>query len=79
MEYSQCILVVFLHGPVGISTGKPRNLEEIKQILQKQETRLHQSAQKYGNLSEAYIAVQAGIAWNLISKGIGGEIFAAFS
>jgi neutral trehalase len=59
-------LAIFLGGPVGISTGIPRNIEEIKQIILKQETSLRQNAQKYGELSEAFIAVQAGIAWNLI-------------
>ncbi|NIM13017.1 MAG: hypothetical protein GTO45_12895 [Candidatus Aminicenantes bacterium] len=59
-------LSVFLEQPVGISTGKPRTVEEIKGIIKNQEDRLLQTAGKYGELSEDYIAIQAGIAWNLI-------------
>jgi glycogen debranching enzyme len=59
-------LSVFLDQPVGISTGKPRTVKEIKQIIREQENRLLQKAKKYGELAESYIAIQAGIAWNLI-------------
>jgi hypothetical protein len=51
---------------IGISTGSARTVEEIKTIVAEQEKKLQKKAQTYGDLAEAYIAVQAGIAWNLI-------------
>lgn len=60
-------LTVYLDQPVGISTGKKRSLIEIQQIIKKQKAATQQAAQqKYGALAEAFAAVQAGVAWNLI-------------
>lgn len=59
-------LSVYIEKPIGISTGKSRSLEEITKIIRLQEERLMAKAAKYNDLAEAYIAVQAGIAWNLI-------------
>ncbi|MCP5053212.1 MAG: hypothetical protein GY940_38965 [bacterium] len=66
VETSSPYLGVFLEGKVGISTGKPRGTGEIEKIIKEQERRLMGKAAKYGDLAEAYIAIQAGIAWNLI-------------
>jgi glycogen debranching enzyme len=66
VETTTPYISVFLDRPVGISTGKPRSVAEIERIIEKQEKRLQRRAQKYGSLAVAYIAVQAGIAWNLI-------------
>ena len=57
---------VWLDGEIGISTGRPRSLDEIKNAIQKQKDILDKEADKYGTLADAYIAIQAGIAWNLI-------------
>ena len=57
---------VWLNGEIGISTGKPRNLDEIKIAIRTQKKILDQEADKFGTLADAYIAIQAGIAWNLI-------------
>ena len=57
---------VWLDGEIGISTGRPRSLDEIKKAIQKQKNILDKAADKYGTLADAYIAIQAGIAWNLI-------------
>ena len=59
-------MAVWLDGEVGISTGKYRSLDEIKNAIGIQERRLRTEAEEYGSLSEAFIAIQAGIAWNLI-------------
>jgi neutral trehalase len=59
-------LSVYLDQPIGISTGKARTIAEIETIIKRQKDLLYKQAQKYSDLSEAYIAVQAGIAWNLI-------------
>ena len=57
---------VWLNGDIGISTGKSRSLDEIKKAIQAQRKILNHEADQYGTLADAYIAVQAGIAWNLI-------------
>ena len=59
-------LAFWLDGEIGISTGKKRTLSEIKKVINIQKRRLRSEAEKYGELAEAYIAVQAGVAWNLI-------------
>lgn len=60
-------LAVYLDKSVGISTGKRRSLNEIQQLIAQQKQKIkQQAAKKYGKLAEAFIAVQAGVAWNLI-------------
>lgn len=59
-------LAVWLDGEIGISTGRKRTLSEIKQVIAKQKANLQKEANQFGELAESYIAVQAGIAWNLI-------------
>ncbi len=59
-------LSTFINGRVGISTGKPRNVEEIDRIIQGRKLDLKIEAEKYEGLYDAYLAVQAGIAWNHI-------------
>ena len=59
-------LAFWLDGEIGISTGKKRTLSEIKKVINIQKKRLRSEAEKYGELAEVYIAVQAGVAWNLI-------------
>lgn len=60
-------LAVYLDQPVGISTGKKRSLNEIqKMIAQQKQATQQQAVKQYGELAEAFTAVQAGVAWNLI-------------
>ena len=59
-------IALFLDKPLGISTGRERDTDRIKQIINTQRDNLYREAEKFGELSEAFIAVQAGIAWNLI-------------
>jgi len=59
-------LAVWLEGPIGVSTGKSRTIEEIKNAILIQEENLKAKAAEFGGLAEAFIAVQAGLAWNLI-------------
>ena len=53
-------------GPVGISTGEPRSLQEIRDILDRRAGELVQESKKYGDLAEAAVAIETGIAWNTI-------------
>ena len=59
-------LSVWLNSEVGISTGSPRSIEEIKNAINIQKKALDKQADKYGTLADAFIAIQTGIAWNLI-------------
>ena len=51
---------------IGISTGRNRSIDEIKEIIESQKTTSEKEAANYGELAEVYKAVQAGIAWNTI-------------
>lgn len=59
-------MALWLDGEIGISTGKRRTLSEIKSAIKSQHQQLTKNASQYGELSEASIAVESGIAWNLI-------------
>lgn len=59
-------LIVPLDQAIGISTGKKRTLKEIQDLVGKARQSLNQEAKSFGDLSEAWIAVQSGIAWNTI-------------
>ena len=51
---------------VGLATGRARTVTEIRSLLDRQRTALELEAATHEELAEAYLAVQAGIAWNLI-------------
>ena len=59
-------LAVWLSGEIGISTGEKRTLSQIKRALADQKDLMNSESEKFGDLADAYIAVQSGIAWNLI-------------
>ncbi len=59
-------LALELSEPVGLSSGRPRTLAEIQDIIAERREALQQDANRYGELAEALLAVQAGVAWNLI-------------
>jgi len=59
-------LVLTLEQPVGLSTGTPRTVDEIRKLIEDAREALEQTAAAHDELAEAYIAVEAGIAWNLV-------------
>ncbi len=59
-------LVLTLEQPVGLSTGRPRTVDQIRELIEDAREAVEQTAATHGDLAEAYIAVEAGIAWNLI-------------
>ena len=59
-------LSVWLDSEIGISTGKYRSISEIKDAINIQNDKLNASANIFGTLADAYVAIQAGISWNLI-------------
>ena len=67
--YTETLLphrVVRLDQPAGISTGRSRNMDEIRAALDAAEQSLQARAEGYGDLADAYLAVTSGIAWNTI-------------
>jgi len=59
-------LVLTLDEPVGLSTGTPRTVDEIREVIDDAREAVEQRAAAHGELAEAFIAVEAGIAWNLV-------------
>ena len=59
-------LLVSLKKPVAISTGRRRSLESVTKIIAAARDKYYKSADKYGQLAEAWVAIQAGLAWNLV-------------
>ena len=58
--------VVRLDGPLGVSSGRPRSVDEIRTALNAAEQALEARADRYGDLADAYLAVSSGIAWNTV-------------
>jgi len=58
---------IVLDRATGISTGSKRSLEDIKNIIaQAAKDHRQKAKENYKNLAEAYLAVEAGIAWNTV-------------
>jgi mannosylglycerate hydrolase MGH1-like protein len=55
-----------LTGTVGFSTGKPRTVAEIQEIVRVRRDALSREAAAHGNLAEAYEAIRAAIGWSTI-------------
>lgn len=66
LEVKTPSLAVWLDDEIGISTGKRRSISKIKEAIDFQKQNLNTEAEAYGDLADAYVAVQSGIAWNLI-------------
>ena len=59
-------LVIPADRAVGVATGRPQDLIEIRHIVKVNREALEAEAAAYGDLAEAYLAVQGGVAWNLV-------------
>jgi len=59
-------LALDLSEPIGLATGRARSVAEIRQALDRARSDLEAEAAAFDSLAEAYLALQAGIAWNLI-------------
>ena len=58
--------VARLDRPVGISTGRRRGIDEIRQALDRQRAAFLARAGRFGALEDAYAAVVSGLAWNTV-------------
>ncbi|MCG6928808.1 MAG: hypothetical protein LJF30_26320 [Acidobacteria bacterium] len=52
--------------PVGFFTGEPRTLEEIEAVLETRRKEVAKRPQRYGELAEAYEAMQTLFAWSTV-------------
>jgi hypothetical protein len=59
-------LVLLLDEPVGLSTGSARSVDEIRKLIEAARAEVDQAAAEHGDLAEAFIAIEAGLAWNLV-------------
>jgi hypothetical protein len=59
-------LVHTLDRPIGISTGEPRSVNQIRRLIASQRAGLEQEAATFGDLAEAYLAIQSSVAWNTV-------------
>lgn len=51
-------------GEIGISTGKKRTVDEIKNILETKRNEWKKNKEQYGNMRDVYDAMQTCLAWN---------------
>jgi len=59
-------LALRLDGEVGISTGKERSLEQVKEIIEQRKAEHSPRAERYGDLAEVYNAIQTCLAWDTV-------------
>jgi hypothetical protein len=59
-------LSMLLDGPVGISTGRPRSVEEIQAVVSAARSAVMRQFKHYGELAEVYRAIQTAMAWDTI-------------
>jgi hypothetical protein len=55
-----------IDGPVGISTGKERSLEEIKTIVGNERAEWQKEKDSFGEMAEVFDAIQTVVAWNVV-------------
>lgn len=65
-EMTTPYLSVSLSDTVGISTGKRRTAEEIREIVQRQKAKWETKKRLYGEMEEVYNAMQTCISWDTI-------------
>lgn len=66
LAINSAYLVTELNAPIGISTRKNLTAEEVQLKIDEKRDDFYDKTKKFEKLAEASIAVQSGIAWNLI-------------
>jgi hypothetical protein len=59
-------LALPLAGPIGLSAGRARSLEEIRAIVARGKTERAAASTRFGELAEVYDAVQTCMAWDTV-------------
>ncbi|MCI3926265.1 hypothetical protein MO973_39390 [Paenibacillus sp. TRM 82003] len=68
-----------LDGPVGLSTGRPRDIDEIHEILHRQRKMLQLDKAMYGDRADIYDAMQTCLAWDTIYDPAGDRVITPVS
>ncbi len=66
VDTSTPYVAVSLDGPIGISSGRRRPIEEMQQFLERRRKSMEERAAGLGDLKESYLAIESGLAWNTI-------------
>lgn len=75
--YTETLLphrVLRLDRPAGISSGRPRSPEAIREALDNRGSELRARADTYGDLADAFLAISSGIAWNTVYEPRHGRV-----
>ncbi len=72
-------LALRLDAPVGVSTGRRRDLGEIQQIVERRRAEVLAERRRYGDLAEVYDAMQTCLAWNTICDPLHGRVVSPVS
>ena len=59
-------LAMSLDGPVGVSTGRRRSVDEIREIVQHREAQHRAHSESFGELGDVYEAIQTVMAWDTV-------------
>ncbi len=72
-------LAVRLGGEIGVSTGRMRSVDEIKQVLARRRAEVETRAQAYGGLADVFTAMRTVLAWNVIYDPEGERVIVPVS
>ncbi len=72
-------LCLRLEGAAGISTGVSRSLPEIESIISRRRADVATERVRYGELAEAYEAMQTCLAWNTVYEPLGERVISPVS
>jgi hypothetical protein len=72
-------LALPLDGPVGLSSGRRRTVEEIRAALDRNRSRVEAERQIFGELAEVYSAIQSCLAWDTIYEPSGERVVSPVS
>jgi hypothetical protein len=72
-------MAVKLAGEVGVSTGRARSLEEIRQVLGRRRGEMERRAQAYGELADVFTAMRTVLAWNVVYDPEGERVIVPVS
>jgi glycogen debranching enzyme len=72
-------LSLALEQEIGVSTGRPRTIEQIREIVRNRRGTLEKEAAQHGELAEAFGAIRAAIGWNTIYEPQFGRVITTVS
>ncbi|MGC9350334.1 MAG: MGH1-like glycoside hydrolase domain-containing protein, partial [Anaerolineae bacterium] len=72
-------LALPLDGPVGISTGRRRTVEEIRGLMEERRAEHAAHVETFGELAEVYAAVQTCMAWDTVYEPEGDRVVSPVS